>query len=321
MRKTEFESWLKGLNRLTAGQLVCVRERLVAPDHIPAAQLLEEASAELLACPRCRSHHFHRHGHQSSLQRFRCVDCGRTFNSLTDTPLSRLRKKDRWLSYCKALLRTDTVRGAANKVGVHKNTAFRWRHRFLTVPKTDRSFPLGGITEADEMFLLESEKGSRNLNRPPRRRAEPAKKRGVSSEQVCIVVSRDRTGRTVDFIAGKGPLTKAQLHRGLAPILDPDALLVTDSNASYKYFAKEAGLTHQAVNLKKGERVRGAVHVQNVNAYHSRFRGWLSIFHGVATHYLPNYLGWRWALDKSRIDSPEVMLRATIGVFPRLTGT
>lgn len=116
-------------------------------------------------------------------------------------------------------------------------------------------------------------------------------------------------------------MTKVQLHRGLKPVLDPDALLVTDANASYRYFAKEAGLMHQAVNLKAGERVKGAIHVQNVNAYHSRFRGWLTRFHGVATHYLPNYLGWRWALDKDRINNPETLLRATVGDFPHLAVT
>jgi hypothetical protein len=102
----------------------------------------------------------------------------------------------------------------------------------------------------------------------------------------------------------------------LAPILAADALLVTDANASYRYFAKERGLMHQWVNLRARERVRGAVHIQNVNAYHSRFRRWLSDFHGVATHYLSNYLGWRWVIDKQRIDDPEVLLRATVGVFP-----
>jgi hypothetical protein len=44
-------------------------------------------------------------------------------------------------------------------------------------------------------------------------------------------------------------------------------------------------------------RVTGALHIQNVNAYHSRFKEWLRRFHGVASHYLSNYLGWRWALD------------------------
>src|SRR5450830_970954 len=74
-------------------------------------------------------------------------------------------------------------------------------------------------------------------------------------------------------------------------------------------------------NLHAGLRKRGAVHVQNVNAYHSRLRGWLSIFHGVATRYLSNYLGWRWILDARRILSAETLLKATLGEFPHLTVT
>jgi hypothetical protein len=35
----------------------------------------------------------------------------------------------------------------------------------------------------------------------------------------------------------------------------------------------------------------------------------------VATRYLPNYLGWLWAIDKERIRAPETLLRAAIGVF------
>lgn len=104
-------------------------------------------------------------------------------------------------------------------------------------------------------------------------------------------------------------------------MIDPDVLLVTDANASYRYFARELGISHQAVNLNAGIRVRGAIHVQNVNAYHCRFREWLEHFHGVATHYLPNYLGWRWILDTKRVHSPEALLRAAVGSFPHLAVT
>ena len=52
-----------------------------------------------------------------------------------------------------------------------------------------------------------------------------------------------------------------------------------------------------------------------MNAYHQRFRQWLARFHGVASRYLPNYLGWRWALDDQRIASPERLLRAARGIF------
>jgi transposase-like protein len=77
------------------------------------------------ANPRC-----HRHGHAHGLQRYRCVPCGRTFNALSGTPLARLRHKGRWLAYADCLLASDSVRQAARQLGVHRNTTFRWRHRF-----------------------------------------------------------------------------------------------------------------------------------------------------------------------------------------------
>jgi hypothetical protein len=219
------------------------------------------------------------------------------------------------------MLQPGTVRRAAALAGIHKNTSFRWRHRFLTVTKTDRSWPLGGITEADETYRLESQKGSRHLDRSPRRRGGRSRWRGISCEQVCILVARDRTGRTVDFVTGRAPLTRAQLRRCLKPVVAPDILLVTDGHYAYRAFAREAGITHRAVKLSAGVRVAGALHLKNVNAYHSRFKEWLRSFHGVASHYLPNYLGWRWAIVAGRIGSPEMLLSSALGAFPHLAVT
>ena len=59
---------------------------------------------------------------------------------------------------------------------------------------------------------------------------------------------------------------------------------------------------------------KGGVHI-NVNAYHRRFRQWLARFNGVASRYLPNYLGWQWVLDGRRIETAERLLCAALGVF------
>jgi hypothetical protein len=101
-------------------------------------------------------------------------------------------------------------------------------------------------------------------------------------------------------------------------VIERDILLVIDGHPVYRSFAREAGITHRAVNLSAGVRVAGALHVQNVNACHSRFKQWLRRFHGVATRYLPNYLGWRWAVDGGRIGSPEMLLRSALSVSPTL---
>ena len=317
MDRRSFRKLIKRLDGCSRAQLrqlaEVVRERARAG---LAAELIETARAPKLACPRCAGEALYRDGHANGLQRFRCRACGRTFNSLTGTPLARLRHKDKWLDYCKTLRDpATTVRKSADQLGVHRCTTFRWRHRMLTLPQQDSQAPLQGIVEADEMYVLESCKGSRGLDRPARRRGGRAGKRGISREQVCILVARDRDGRTHDAVTGKGPVTAAQLATHLAPALGEDVLLVTDSHAAYGAFARRHGITHEKVNVRAGEHARGAIHVQNVNSYHSRMRQWLRHFRGVATRYLANYCGWRRAIDGPRLDSPEAFLRAAVGVF------
>ena len=322
MKAPRFKGWfakLPSLNPLQRRQVLEGLHPEVGLDQV--VKLISEVRAPGRCCPRCGNERCYRHGFANDLQRYRCCACGRTFNDLTGTPLARLRLKAKWLAYSQVMLDSLSVRKAAVRVGVHRNTAFRWRHRFLHWVKLDRPAALNDIVEADETFLLESQKGSRTLNRPPRRRGGRAAKRGISSELDCILVARDRNGGTIDAVTGRGALTVAQLERDLLPRLDVQALLVSDSHVAYRAFARKHRIGHEAVNLRAGVRVRHlgnrAIHVQNVHAYHQRFKTWLLRFHGVASCYLPNYLGWRWALDGERVISPEHLLRIAVRVINR----
>src|SRR3954452_18308250 len=164
---------------------------------------------------------------------------------------------------------------------------------------------LGGVVEADETFVRRSHKGSRRWRRGdappgrgPRRRGERAGKRGLSAEQVPALIARDRAGHTADAVLpglGADAITAA-----LGPVVAGDAVLCSDGAKAYATFAAERGLHHEPVNLAAGVRVReGAFHIQNVNAYHGRLKGWMGRFNGVATRYLPNYLGWRRTLERA----------------------
>jgi transposase-like protein len=300
---------------LTAAQfspddLARLREWIAGLAHPAECIALIEQAARGRPCPRCACPRAHRCGQASGLQRFRCLGCGRSYNALTGTPLARLRKKEHWLAYLQCVLESRTVREAACVVGVHRTTSFRWRHRFVPGAMRDRPAALTAIVEADETYCLESQKGSRNMTRKPRKRGGGATKRGINKEHDCLLVARDRSGQTLDFHTGRGQVTVMQLEKCLKPVLPPDVLLISDSALSYRHFAKQAGIMHEMVNVKAGVRARGAIHLQNVNAWHSRFKSWLVRFRGVASRYLINYSGWQRVLDARPLTTPAHLLRA-----------
>jgi transposase len=239
-----------------------------------------------------------RNGSASGLQRYKCRECSRTFNALTGTPLARLRQKSKWIVQAEVLREGMTITQAAKRLKVARSTAFRWRHRFMAVPKTIQAQSLAGIAEADETFFLHSRKGQRGLDRKPRRRGGRAAKRGLSKEQVPVLVARDRSGATANIIlAADG---KAYLVAALKPLLPLDTILCTDGSSVLAAAVKEIGVTHRPVNVSAGRRViAGVYHIQNVNAFDSRLKNWIRRFHGVATKYLDSYLGWFRTLDRS----------------------
>ncbi|MFN3792004.1 transposase, partial [Massilia sp.] len=167
MRAQHFKKWFAKLSALNLPQ----RLQTLAALH-PAAgldqviALIGQIGATRRRCPSCACERYYRHGQANGLQRYRCRACRRTYNDLSGTPLARLRMREKWLDYLASVLDSTSVRAAAKKVRVHRNTAFRWRHRFLKGPRQDQPQRLGGIAEADEMFMLESQKGARKLDRP-----------------------------------------------------------------------------------------------------------------------------------------------------------
>jgi hypothetical protein len=210
---------------------------------------------------------------------------------LTGTPLAHLRKKDRWAAQAEALITAESVATAAKRCGVAVTTAFRWRHRFLAASTQDKPSRLSGIVEADETFILESFKGRRSdLPRPARKRGGKATKRGLSAEQIPVLVARDRQGATTDAVLPK--LSRAAVTAALGGVVRPDNQLCCDGGKAIVGFARKTGIPCQILPSPGGPRPEAPdLHINNVNGYHSRLKEWLRPFHGVATKYLDNYLG------------------------------
>lgn len=322
MDHKSFHLWLCEIDHLTKAQKTKVLETLAdRPPGVVSVAAVEQCVGADRTCPHCQAPGAVANGKNRGLQRYLCRSCKRTFSAATGTPLSGLHHKDRWLEMASALADGDTLKTTADRCGVHISTAHRWRHRFLTAVQTGAG-KLKGIVEADETFILASRKGDRAWtrakegkaqapDRKPRKRGGKAAKRGLSDEQVPVLVAADRSGATVSALLPS--VTADAIREVLAPVLDKDALLVTDGASCYPPCAAAMGISHETLKQSAGERVRGELHIQTVNNRHSRLKDFLRPRRGVATRYLTSYLKWFHLIALHPDATPRYCLRAAMG--------
>jgi transposase-like protein len=212
MKTEEFSAWLSAIAEMSGAQRA---EALAALERAEGGEAGSERAGsgetsgkrgrredalgttshervEAQGCPHCASREITGWGRSHGLLRFRCKSCGRTFNALTKTPMAHLRKKERWLDHARAMIEGKSLAKTAQLCGVHPTTAFRWRHRFLRAPASDKPRSLRGIVEADETFILESFKGRwSDLPRKARKRDATARHAGLYGDNIPVLVARD----------------------------------------------------------------------------------------------------------------------------------
>jgi transposase-like protein len=223
MRAEDFAAWLAAISGMSEGQRSEAKAALETASMVRGAagasakkggkrsrqrDALGTTGVERVAaqgCPHCAGREVVGWGRSHGLLRFRCKSCGRTFNALTKTPMAHLRKKEKWLDHARAMIEGKSLAKTAALCGVHPTTAFRWRHRFLRAPASDKPRGLRGIVEADETFILESFKGRwSDLPRKARKRGGRARHAGLYQDNIPILVARDRNGATFDAILASG---------------------------------------------------------------------------------------------------------------------
>ena len=240
MEPTRFRRLLAGVgNDLSPEQHIELRNHLDrieadrATDIALGARSRDVASAR--RCPHCGAVGTVKHGRDKlGRQRFKCrkkvfSGCGSTFNTLTGTPLARMRKPEKWHAFAKALangfISVDHLHEEG--LGVSRLTIWRWRNRFLAAQTARQAQQLSGVVEADEKYFKTSFKGSRGwkrgnppANRPPRYHGAPAIKRGLSKEQVPILTAVDNSGNIFEArINGLGDI-RSTLRDRIEPWLN-----------------------------------------------------------------------------------------------------
>ena len=229
--------------------------------------------------------------------RFRCKSCGRTFNALTKTPMAHLRKKEKWLDHARAMIEGKSLAKTAATVRRSSDDGLPLAASVSPLACRRQAAKLRGIVEADETFILESFKGRwSDLPRAARKRGGKARHPGLYQDNIPVLVARDRKGATFDAVLPQ--VDSASIGAALAGVVTPGNHLIGDGGRPIAAFARRAGIPFHAVpSPGKPAPEAPHLHINNVNAYHSRLKQWLSRFNGVATKNLPNYLGWRRALE------------------------
>ncbi|MBE6443172.1 MAG: IS1595 family transposase [Alphaproteobacteria bacterium] len=245
-----------------------------------------------IVCPICGKKHIQKFGNSSGIQRYRCKDCGKTFTEYTKTVFFSTKKDyDTWFKYIDLMMKGLSLAKIANKLNMSVLTAFHWRHKVLNaIRKQFENITISGVVEADETFLLESHKGKKIEGIESRKRGGKAKLRGISHQQVGIMVAIDGNKNIIADIYGKGRLKTNQIENVLGNKIEKDSILVTDSHKSYIGFAKNHNLQHK--RIARGKYKNGIYHINNVNNYHKGLKDFIRPFNGISTRYLTNYLNW-----------------------------
>ena len=148
------------------------------------------------------------------------------------------------------------------------------------------------------------------------KRGGPARHPGLHSDNIPVLVARDRRGATFDAVLPQDD--SASIGAALAGVVTGENHLIGDGGKAIAAFARKANIPFHAVPAPgKPAAEAPHLHINNVNAYHGRLKQWLNRFNGVATKNLPNYLGWRRALEAwGDQATPQTWIKGAIGNGP-----
>ncbi|GAA3628675.1 IS1595-like element ISSsu9 family transposase [Flavivirga jejuensis] len=250
---------------------------------------------KLGCCAHCSHPKYVKFGIDKGSQRYKCKSCKRSFTEYTGTWMAGLQRKDKIDNYLALMLEETSLDNIKEALSINKKTAFDWRHKILASLSENDKDDFTGITESDETFFLNSEKGRPLTHRGPRKRGGGSKTRGISKDQVAVIVTQDRKSILDLTVATMGRLKKIDIENAIGGRIKPNqTILCSDAHVSYKGFAIDNDIEHHALKAIIKQRVKNRVyHIQHVNSTHNRLKKWIdNTFWGVSTKYLQQYLNW-----------------------------
>lgn len=222
-----------------------------------------------LACPKCNSHSYRKHGHCLGIQRYKCKDCGRSFKETVNTPLHWIHNKLKMVQYIETMVDQQTIRRAAGNINISVNTSFCWRHKLLASLKTGQVQPAQTPAGSCQINLPHSFKGKRNV---PDKKFPPAR---------TFLVSDARGIPCLQLLPPQ--CTAFEASKTLRKAVDHSSILVA---APSKLLTRAVHyLDCRAITNTDGKKKL----ISRATAVANKLSAWMVRFRGVATKYLQQY--------------------------------
>lgn len=267
-------------------------------------------------------------------------ECSKTFMQTTNTMFTHTRlTREQWLELLRGMVEGLSINKIADNIGTSGKTVWYNRQKVLYVLAEifgDQD-DFVDIAECDEYSVHLSFKGKRDptffiekLKRFPRHNYTYAEKveylqkaglwdklqqtpekleellhgdryiPGTNRDSVCILTAKDRSGNLFAKPVCVGNMETSHMNTHMDGRFAPDAILVTDCNNTYDWFAEYRSLHHEKVLSSK--HANGPYNLARVNALHSKLSAyWSESKENLpATKYLDCDIMLFWWLEKNK---------------------
>jgi len=207
-------------------------------------------------CPNCHSlSHIKKTKNNINLTIFKCKDCGRKFNILSQTPLEKTPYDwPVWVSILEQMLKNQSIKritshlkvsGIVKRIDDLTVSAMenKIRNSFIGMPLPE----MVGVVQCDEKHFKESQKGIRNpidvldlsgsSTRRGRRRSKASKYGTMGPEFSTVCCSVDSKGHSIAKVLTMGHMEVEMFEDEIAPHFRDITFLCSDMNPIYTQYA------------------------------------------------------------------------------------
>lgn len=240
----------------------------------------------LASCRHCGSSNIIRYGHtRTGVYRYRCKDCGKTCNVLTNTIFdSRKIPISEWLDFLLDIFGYSSFNLASKGNRNANNTTKYWMNKvFLVLRSCQSDIILEGDILIDETYYKVR---STDIRRKP----SGLEYRGISQNQICIGIACDKD-HVICYLVGHGKPSKKKLYRLFGPQIKQGSHLIHDMEHSHEVLVRRLKLESTTYNSKEAKKLEDSVNPLNqVNQYCRLLKLFLNAHSGFIRSDIQDYL-------------------------------